>query len=65
MTVAELNPGMIDHGNSDNFEETAPEADMHCPPTMGSLLSVCQRANSISNDNSLVFDANAARGTTA
>jgi hypothetical protein len=60
MTLAKLNAGMIDHGNSDNFEETASEADTDCPHSMGALLSVLERANSISNNDRNVLDATAA-----
>ena len=57
-------PRKIRHGNSDNLEEAASEAYKHAPPSMGALLSVRERANPISHDNSNVIDANAACGTT-
>jgi hypothetical protein len=60
MTVAELNAGMIDHGNADNLEETASEADTDRPHSMGALLSVLERTNSISNNDRNVLDATAA-----
>jgi hypothetical protein len=52
---------MIDDGNSDNLDEAAPNAETDVTTSMGALLSVRNRANSIPNDDSIVIDAPAVR----